>query len=384
MKKKLLISTVTILVFVCIYFGIKLYASNAAEERINLALEKNAEFIDVDYKNVSVDLIKMDVRISDIRFSPPNEKKKVKIREIIIHEFDDKSDTPLFLSVSLNGLELNPDKFGKRGENIRKLGYTDKLLANLKADYVYEKEKKELNIRKIGISADDVGEISISLHVGNIDLSPENFMALLFTFPQIIVRKAEIVYKDDSLAERFIRLKAREKNMEADKFRSLMVQEIEKEIEKEKNDFARNLLVKIRNFLNDPEEFSVSFTPETPSPLGEIMDEFEQSLGEHEELFQVLSRGPDFMSKQTEAYNRQANSDIKNAYTTAQVYYIDDDPEGLITLDKLEEFGFKLSEGVQLSIEGATQKNLLIKTWHLKGDIIYKIDSDGQISTSKK
>ncbi|MEE4359679.1 MAG: peptidoglycan-binding protein [Desulfococcaceae bacterium] len=301
MKKTVFISIAVIFVFTGIYFGVKTYASNEAEKKINLALEKNAGIIDLDYKDVSVDLIGMDVRISDIQFSPPDEKEKLKIKEIIIHDFDEKSEIPSFLSVSVRGLELNPDEFGKDGENIRNLGYTDKLLVNLKADYVYEKEKRELNIKKIGIGADDVGEISVSLHISNIDLSPENFMGILFTFPQIILHKAEIVYKDDSLAERYFALEAKEKDMDTDKFKSLMIQEIEKEIEKEKNDFARNLLVKIKDFVNDPEEFSISATPESPSPLGQIMAESEKSVREHNDLFRFLSAKSDSRYKQSEA-----------------------------------------------------------------------------------
>lgn len=356
MKKKLLVGTAAALVFVCICFGIRLYASKTAKERIDMVLEKNAKFLAFDYKDVTVDLIGRDVRISDVRISPPDEKEKLRIREIIIHEFDDKSDIPLFLSISFNGLELNPDKFGTGGENIRKLGYADKLLVSLKADYVYEKERKELNIEKMGLRADDVGEISISLHVGNIDLSPENFMAILFTFPQITVHKAEIVYKDDSLAERSIRFAAKEKNMEADKFKSVMIQELEKEIEKEKNDSARNLLVKIRNFLNDPKELSISFTPESPSLLGEIMDEFQQSVSEHENLFRILSGEPEFESKQKEPDCNSKQSEIKRVLrslaTFEEAYRMEYDT---YTLD-MEQIGFRNgSEYYDVGIEFADE-----------------------------
>ena len=284
MKKKQIIGIGIVVVLIAIYFGTKMYASNVAEERVNLAIAKAANLVDVDYKKVSVDLLGMDVRITNILVSPAGAKEKIKIDEIIIHDIGDKSDIATFLSVSINGIELNLKELGKEAKGIRELGYTDKLLVNLNADYIYEKRKKELNVKKIGIGADDAGEINVSFHLGNIDLNPKEILGILFTYPQIILYEARVTYEDESLAERLIKLGAKQKNIDAKEFKIFLIQKIEKEIEREKDDFIKKALVEIKKFIDDPEEFSISVSPSKPYPLGRIM-----RVNDPKELIKLLN-----------------------------------------------------------------------------------------------
>jgi len=271
MKKKQIIGISIVVVLIAAYFVITMYASHVAKERADLVMAKIANFADVDYKKLSVDLLEMDVRISDILLSPANGEEKIKIDEIIIHDIDNKSDIPAFLSVSINGIELNLQESGEETRRIRELGYTDKLLVNLKADYIYEKGKKELNVKKIGIGADDAGEINISFNLGNIDLNPEQILGLLFMYPQIIFYKARVTYEDESLVERLIKLGAKEKNIDAAEFKMSLIQGIKEEIEKENDDFIKKALVEIKKFIDDPKKLSISVSPSKPYPLGLIM-----------------------------------------------------------------------------------------------------------------
>ena len=271
MSKKQITGIGIAVVLIAIYMGVKMYASNVAEGKVNEAIAKAANFADIDYKNVSVDLLGMDVRISDILVAPVDAKEKIKIDEIIIHDIDDKTDIPTFLSISCNGIELNIKDLGEDAKRLRELGYNDKMMINLTAEYAYDKEKKELDIKEIGIGADNVGEIGVSFRLGNINLEPEEMLGLLFTFPQVIFHEAKIQYEDDSLAERLMKLGAQEEQTSVKDFKKSLLQEISKEIEKEKDDFTKKALSEIKEFLEDPEEFSISASPSKPYPFGRIM-----------------------------------------------------------------------------------------------------------------
>ena len=271
MNKKQIIGIGIVVVLIAIYSGIKIYASNSAEKKINEAIAKAAVFADIDYKKVSVDLIGMDVRISDILVCPANAGKKIKIDEIIIYDIDDKSDIPAFLSMSFRGIELNIKDLGDDAKELKGLGYNDKLMINLNADYTYDNEKKELDIKKIGIGADDAGEINISFRLGNINLKPKEIISLIFTFPQIIFNQAKIEYDDDSLAKRLLNLGAQKNQTNLENFKKSLVQKIENEIKMEKDAFIKNALVEIKKFLESPEKISISASPSKPYPLGRIM-----------------------------------------------------------------------------------------------------------------
>lgn len=269
---------------ITIYFGVKMYSSNVAEEKVNEAIAKAVNFADIDYKKVSVDLLGNDVRISDIIVSPADTQEKLTINEIIIHDIDDKADIPTFLSISCNGIELNMEDLGEEAKDFRELGYTDKIMVNLKVEYTYDEEKKELDLSKIGIGADDVGEISVGFRLGNISLDPDEIAGLLFNFQQIIFHEAKIKYEDDSLAERIIKLGAKEQQTNVKDFKKSLIQEVEKEIEKEKDDFTKKAFSEIQEFIKDPEEFTISASPSQPYPLGRIM-----RLDNPKDIFKLLN-----------------------------------------------------------------------------------------------
>ena len=271
MSKKQITGIGIAVVLIAIYFGVRMYASNVAEGKVNEAIAKAADFADIDYKKVSVDMLGMDVVISDILVSPANAKKKIKIDEIIIHDIDNKSDIPAFLSMSCNGIELNIKDLGEAAKELKELGYNDKMMINLTADYTYYKEKKELDIKKIGIGADEAGEISVSFRLGNINLKPEEITILLFTFPQVVFHEAKIKYEDYSLAERLMKFGAQKEQTSVENFKKSLMQKLEKEIEKEKDDFTKKALNEINKFLENPEEFSISASPSKPQTLGRIM-----------------------------------------------------------------------------------------------------------------
>lgn len=271
MSKKQIIGIGIAVILIAIYLGFKMYASNVAEGKVNEAIAKAANLADIDYKKVSVDLLGMDVRISDIIVSPADAKEKIKIDEIIIHDIDDKSDIPAFLTMTFNGIELNIKDLGEDAKQIRELGYNDKVMVNLIADYSYNKEKKELHIKKLSIGADEAGEIRVSFRLGNISLEPEKIAGLLFTFPQVIFHEARIEYNDDTLAERLMKLGAKEQQVPLEDFKKSLIKKVETEIANEKDEFTQKALNEIKRFLTDPDELSISASPSKPLPLGRIM-----------------------------------------------------------------------------------------------------------------
>ena len=269
--KKIVVGIGVVVVLIAVYFGVKIYAENIAEKKVNEAIAKAAVFSDIDYKNVNVDLLSMDVRVSDIVVSLVNTQNKIKIGEIVLYDIDDKSDIPSFLSMAINGIELNIQNLGENVTELTKLGYKDKLLVNLTTDYAYSKEKKELHIKGLGIGADEAGEIRVSLRLGNITLESEELLELLASYQQIIFHEAKIEYTDDSLVERLIELLAKEQQVTKEDYTKIGVRNIEAAIAEEKDEYVKNVLSQIKGFIINPKRISISASPSKPQPLGRIM-----------------------------------------------------------------------------------------------------------------
>lgn len=272
MKKNMKIVGIGVVVFVAMYSGAKMYASTVAEDKINIAIANIANYADVDYKSASVDLFGLDVHISDVVISPANSKEKVNINEIVIYDLDEESDIPLFLNISFNGIEMPIDNLGGNAERIKELGYKDNVILNASLKYRYNKETREINFNKLKIGADDAGDLDASFRLGNIGISPEEIIGVLFTFPEIILHDIKISYNDDSLVERLLELAAKEQNKNVKQMKDEAMQNIAMEIEREQDKFTRNALKEIKDFIDDPERLVISIEPKDPLPLGRLLD----------------------------------------------------------------------------------------------------------------
>ncbi len=89
---------------------------------------------------------------------------------------------------------------------------------------------------------------------------------------------------------------------------------------------------------------------------------------------------PNFISYRRRSYNAASNSDVKNAYTSAQAYYTDH-PSGSASTGIIVGYGFRQTTNVTIGCTG-TQAALVITTFHTAGDRTYTAGSDGAITNS--
>ena len=90
---------------------------------------------------------------------------------------------------------------------------------------------------------------------------------------------------------------------------------------------------------------------------------------------------PNFISYRRRSYNSAANSDVKNAYTSAQAYFTDN-PTGTVgSVGILTAYGFRQTTDVTVTPSG-TQGALTIVTTHGSGDRTYTAGADGAITNN--
>ncbi|MCP3944075.1 MAG: hypothetical protein GY710_21715 [Desulfobacteraceae bacterium] len=287
MKKKLIVGIGVIFVLTVGYLGIKMYAANVAEAKIDDAIASVADYADMNYKNASVGLFDKNVHIFDVVVSPKGSSDKVNIKEIVInnvYDGDEDSAIPSALDISFNGVEIAIDQLGNDAQKIKELGYKDNLLLNFAIQYHYNKENNKINLNKLKIGAANVGDLDINFRLGNIDLSPEKLMGILFTYPQIELYGAQISYHDDSLMERLFKLTAKEQKKSVEQIKNEAIKTVEKEIEKEEDEFTKDVLKGIKGFIENPENLIVSIAPKKPLSLGQLL-----RVGDPKDMIKLLN-----------------------------------------------------------------------------------------------
>ena len=87
---------------------------------------------------------------------------------------------------------------------------------------------------------------------------------------------------------------------------------------------------------------------------------------------------PQFSAYRTRSYNSAAESDLRNAATAQEAYYVDAQ-EYARSEDTLagNTYGFFTSDNVIFQIEGATNATYRMKAWHTSGDASFIIKGPG-------
>jgi type IV pilus assembly protein PilA len=92
---------------------------------------------------------------------------------------------------------------------------------------------------------------------------------------------------------------------------------------------------------------------------------------------------PNFVTYRQRGYDAGANADIKNAYTSAQVYFTDYE-SGNVSTAKLVSYGYVQTTSVTIGATGTTQAALAMSTYHSNGANTYSIDSTGAITKAAR
>ena len=92
---------------------------------------------------------------------------------------------------------------------------------------------------------------------------------------------------------------------------------------------------------------------------------------------------PNFVLYRQRGYNAYSNADIKNAYTSAQVYFTDF-ATGTVTSPIMVSYGYVNTSGVMVDVTAGTQSTLQMTTYHPSGSKSYSINSAGAISPTDR
>ena len=90
---------------------------------------------------------------------------------------------------------------------------------------------------------------------------------------------------------------------------------------------------------------------------------------------------PFYLSYMEKGYDSSAVSDLKNAFTAAQLYF-SDYPDSKVDPTLLEQYGYRISPNVSLIIVGdGSETEFSLTASHPSGSKTFTIDSDGNISS---
>lgn len=193
----------------------------------------------------------------------------VAIREMVLREYDTENPAPHRVDMTLKGVDLPLD--GSLRETAAALGY-QRLELDLDYAYSYTAEDRSLELTGISMTVPEAGALTIRARLGNVDVVDPAVEGIdMQALMQLMLQGGEIVYRDDSLVDRLIGLRARKIGVSAEAFRADIISRIDGEIARAEGESGRELLRAVRSFIEKPGELRLTIAPEQPVAAIELL-----------------------------------------------------------------------------------------------------------------
>lgn len=127
---------------------------------------------------------------------------------------------------------------------------------------------------------------------------------------------------------------------------------------------ARDMLIQSQQFLKEGEWL------ELEEHLNKIISEYPET--------KAAAVAAEMRDNMVQRANHIAETTLKGAYVSSMGYLVSY-PDEELTMGKIQEFGFKPLEEVEIEIVRGDAEDFLITSEHVVGDRVYSVGPDGQI-----
>lgn len=250
--------------------GGQAFASRAAAKEVDEVIESVSEFVDIDYQKVHASLLGRGTWIKDIVVSPVASSEQYRIDELVMYEYADEEDVPTYLNLAVHGMQLGSTALGENAETLKSLGYSEAPAVDVRVEYRYEAADQSVRLEKFELGAEDMGRLAVSLHLSNAAWDESTLQSLPFSLIPVQFNDAEIVYSDDSFVQRMFDTTAAGsgksvKQVKQDWIAGLTADPAMTEL------FEPAQIKEIEKFIDNPDRFSISFSPEQPISFGNLI-----------------------------------------------------------------------------------------------------------------
>jgi hypothetical protein len=277
-----------------LYGGFKMYASNLAKKKVDAAISEHIPKADIEYGDISVDLIGLGVHINDIVIT--NSKRgneKVEIDELFLADLDEESEFPEYVDISLNGIHMEQilKLQDKMSENDWKIVFgvensSDPILINVSTSYNFN-DNKEAEF-EMSFGGDNVGTLALKLELGGVNKPTkiEKIGNAITDAETASLMGLSLSYEDDSMMIRLIESLSKKDDLSISDFKDKLKVELRENAAKQ-GEIAKKNARKLEEFIDDPDAISITAKPEEPLVL---MKAWMSVIGGKESIDDVLKK----------------------------------------------------------------------------------------------
>ena len=254
---------------IALFLGGQAVASHMAAKEVDKAIADMSDFVDVEYKKVNHSLLGRGTSVQDVVITPVLSGEPITVNEVVLYDFQQKDDVPTYMKFAVNGVSLKDS--AETSEMFADLGYEKDVAANFATEYEYEADGQTMRLKKFEVGADNVGDIEMNFQVSNVSLDEESLASFPFSLFGAEFHNAKITYKDDSFIERIFETTAEEQGISVKEAKENAIADLEADFQSGESGLPEEFVNEMKNFIQDPDRFTITFNPEQPVPMTSFM-----------------------------------------------------------------------------------------------------------------
>ncbi len=255
---------------IALFFGGQAFVSHVAAKEIDKAIVEVSPFAAVEYKKVKTSFLSQGTTVKDVVITPVDSGEAIKVDEIVVYDFDTKSEIPTHVKMAMNGMSMSTEALGENAAMFSELGYDKDLALSFATEYEYEEGDKTIQLKQFKMGADEVGDVDMSFQLANVELDEKAIASLPFSLFGVEFREANLTYSDDSLINRLFETTAAAEGKSVKEVKAEAIAGLKEDSELSELLTAEQIK-EIEKFINNPKGFSISMLPEAPVPLSSLM-----------------------------------------------------------------------------------------------------------------
>ena len=245
------------LIFILLVLGlVKGYFHLRAQEQVQEIINSAASFIQIKYLDLDVQF-NGNVLLQDIEVYSLKGKPLLRLKELVIHDYEQKEGIGSKLDIELKELYFRSTKsMTDNPYNLYNLGYHE-IIADVRLGYQFSEFSNTL-LLDMTSKFDDIGNTAFKLELANVE--PEQWRYYLRDPGSILLVQAELYYQEVTLVNNIIKTVAKMNQQTTD----VVFEEIEAKMnfyrhqikdEDEKVQWRQSVLEKWVRFLKKPDRF---------------------------------------------------------------------------------------------------------------------------------
>jgi hypothetical protein len=270
-KRVVVVGVVVIIVAGASVLTLKRYVESLARAHINETLGSMTQYADVNYGDVTVDLLGRAVHLSDLAITPVGLSRTLRIEEVIVREVGKGTPIPTSLRIMLRGIKVSADDLSAIDPSATfKLVGDTSIQGDVEVAYRYAPDDGKLDVARLGISLPALFTSSLALRLDHLNLGAPDWLHFMMSLEGITLEQADLRFEDTGLLAWLVVARAEQQGVTIEQATQQMLTDAKANIPVDGSLVTPAVQKELADFVAHPGNLHLTVAPKVPIAVGRL------------------------------------------------------------------------------------------------------------------